>query len=53
MKGNLVIAQSGGATAVIDSSCCGIVQKALEHPEQIGGVYGSINGFSIESQEVV
>lgn len=45
MKGNLLITQSGGPTAVINSSCCGIIQKALEHREQIEGIYGAVNGI--------
>jgi len=45
MKGNILIAQSGGPTAVINSSCCGIIQQALKHPGQIGAVYGAVNGI--------
>ncbi|MBA7571324.1 Pyrophosphate--fructose 6-phosphate 1-phosphotransferase [subsurface metagenome] len=45
MKGNLLILQSGGPTAVINSSCCGIIHKALENREQIKGIYGAVNGI--------
>lgn len=45
MKGNVLIAQSGGPTAVINSSCCGIIQEALQHGEEIGEIYGAVNGI--------
>lgn len=45
MKGNLLIVQSGGPTAVINSSCYGIIQKALENREQIEVIYGAVNGI--------
>lgn len=45
MKGNVLIAQSGGPTAVINSSCCGIIQEALQHREEIGDIYGAVNGI--------
>ena len=44
LKGNAVFAQSGGPTAVINSSICGAIQEAAKHP-QITGMYGSINGI--------
>ncbi|MBC8452742.1 MAG: 6-phosphofructokinase [Spirochaetes bacterium] len=44
MRGNCVIAQSGGPTAVINSSACGVIQEALKHPE-IEGVYAAHNGI--------
>lgn len=45
MKGNVLIAQSGGPTAVINSSCYGIIQEALKHREAIGEIYGALNGI--------
>ncbi len=45
MKGNVLIAQSGGPTAVINSSCCGIIQEVLKHEDRFTGVYGAINGI--------
>jgi len=45
MKGNILIAQSGGPTAAINSSCCGIVQEALKHGEEIEEIYGAVNGI--------
>jgi len=44
MKGNCIVAQSGGPTAVINASACGVIQEAMKHP-QIEGVYGSHNGI--------
>jgi len=44
LKGNLVVAQSGGPTAVINSSLAGVVQEALAH-EEITGVYGALHGI--------
>ncbi len=42
--GNCLIAQSGGPTAVINSSLAGIVTEALNH-EQIEEIYGGLNGI--------
>ncbi len=44
MKGNCIVAQSGGPTAVINASACGIIQEAMKH-EEITGVYGAYNGI--------
>lgn len=44
MKGNCIVAQSGGPTAVINSSACGVIQEALAH-EEISGVYAAHNGI--------
>ncbi|TVR52594.1 MAG: 6-phosphofructokinase [Spirochaetaceae bacterium] len=44
MKGNCVVAQSGGPTAVINASACGVIQEAMRHPE-IDGVYAAYNGI--------
>jgi 6-phosphofructokinase len=43
-KGNLLIGQSGGATAVINASLAGAVLEALRQ-EQIGGIYGALHGI--------
>ncbi|MEQ8819536.1 MAG: diphosphate--fructose-6-phosphate 1-phosphotransferase [Sumerlaeia bacterium] len=43
IKGNLVVGQSGGPTAVINQSMVGVVQEALKHPD-IEGIYGAMNG---------
>lgn len=44
MKGNCIVAQSGGPTAVINASACGVIQEAMKHKE-ITGVYGAHNGI--------
>ena len=44
LKGSLVVGQSGGPTAVINASLCGVVQEAMRHAE-IGGIYGMIHGI--------
>ncbi|RKX83728.1 MAG: 6-phosphofructokinase [Spirochaetes bacterium] len=44
MKGNCIVAQSGGPTAVINSSACGVIEEAMKHPE-IEGVYAAYNGI--------
>ena len=43
LTGNLLVGQSGGPTAVINSSLCGVVQEAMKH-EQIQGIYGAVHG---------
>ncbi|RPI62643.1 MAG: 6-phosphofructokinase [Planctomycetaceae bacterium] len=45
LKGKAVIAQSGGPTAVINASACGVIQNCLKHPEVFTGVYGGLNGI--------
>lgn len=45
MKKNIIIGQSGGPTAVINASLYGIIKEGLNHPEEIGAVYGMLNGI--------
>ncbi|MCD8015480.1 MAG: 6-phosphofructokinase [Lachnospiraceae bacterium] len=46
MKGNIVVGQSGGPTAVINSSLAGVVSKARElGVEKIYGMHHGIQGF--------
>lgn len=45
MKKNVIVGQSGGPTAVINASLYGVVYEALMQKEQIGTVYGMINGI--------
>ncbi len=45
LKGKLVVAQSGGPTAVINSSVAGVAQEALAHGEIITAVYGALHGI--------
>jgi 6-phosphofructokinase 1 len=42
---NAFYAQSGGVTAVINASACGVIQTARNHPDQIGKVYAGRNGI--------
>lgn len=44
-KKNLIVGQSGGPTAVINSSLYGVVSDGLRHPEQIQHIYGMVNGI--------
>jgi len=45
LKGKAVVAQSGGPTAVINSSAAGVIQTCLDHRDIFTGVYGSLNGI--------
>jgi len=42
---NLIVGQSGGPTAVINSSLYGVIQEAFLHTDEIENVYGMINGI--------
>ena len=44
-KKNLIVGQSGGPTAVINSSLYGVVSEGLAHPDAIEHVYGMVNGI--------
>lgn len=44
-KKNMIVGQSGGPTAVINSSLYGVVSEGLLHPDKIEHVYGMINGI--------
>jgi len=44
LVGNLLVAQSGGPTCVINSSLAGVVQEAWRH-EFIEEIYGGVNGI--------
>jgi len=44
LVGNLLVAQSGGPTAVINASVAGVVQEALKQ-RCIKGTYGGLNGI--------
>ena len=44
-KKNLIVGQSGGPTAVINSSLYGVVSEGLAHSDEIGHVYGMVNGI--------
>ena len=42
---NAFYAQSGGVTAVINASACGVIETARAHPEHIQTVYAGANGI--------
>ncbi len=44
-KYNAFYAQSGGVTAVINASACGVIEAAREHKDKIGKVYAGRNGI--------
>lgn len=45
MKQNAFYAQSGGVTAVINTSACGVIETARKHRDRIGKVYAGRNGI--------
>ncbi len=44
-KRNAFYAQSGGVTAVINASACGVIETARRHKERIGKLYAGRNGI--------
>ena len=44
-KKNAFYAQSGGVTAVINASACGVIETARKHPDRIGKLYAGRNGI--------
>ena len=44
LKGNLIAGQSGGPTAVINNSLCGVIQEAQKHSD-IENIYGMVHGI--------
>jgi 6-phosphofructokinase len=42
---NAFYAQSGGVTAVINASACGVIETARQHPDKIANVYAGRNGI--------
>ncbi len=64
MPKNAFYAQSGGVTAVINASACGVIETARQHKDKIGTVYAGRNGIigalteelidtSLESDEAI
>ena len=45
MPQNAIYAQSGGVTAVINATACGVLHQAFEHPDKIHRVYAAKNGI--------
>lgn len=50
-KKNAFYAQSGGVTAVINASACGVIETARKHKKEIGTVYAGHNGIIGALQE--
>lgn len=44
-KRNAFYAQSGGVTAVINASACGVIETARKYPDRIGKLYAGRNGI--------
>ena len=44
-KKNAIYAQSGGVTAVINASACGVIETARANEDRIGKVYAGRNGI--------
>ena len=40
LKGNCIVAQSGGPTAVINASACGVIETARKHKDKVVDVRG-------------
>jgi 6-phosphofructokinase 1 len=45
LQGNLLVAQSGGPTPVINASLAGVLSEALNHEDTIPEIYGGLNGI--------
>jgi len=45
MKKNILYAQSGGVTPVINATACGVIETARNHRDQIGKVYAGKDGI--------
>jgi len=54
LVGNLLVAQSGGPTCVINASVAGVVHEAGKHMDQIEEIYGGRNGIlGILNEELI
>lgn len=42
---NALYCQSGGVTAVINATACGVIETARKHPDKIGKVFAARNGI--------
>jgi len=53
LKGNAILGQSGGPTAVINQSLYGVFAEAVRHPE-ILGIFGAVHGIQgVLKQELI
>lgn len=51
---NLLVAQSGGPTAVINASLAGVIKGAIDNGDKIDKIYGCLNGIEgIETENFV
>lgn len=54
LVGNMLVAQSGGPTAVINASIAGAIQEAGRHQDVIEEIYGGRNGiFGILNEDLI
>ncbi len=54
LVGNLLVAQSGGPTSVINASVAGVIHEAGKHMDQIEEIYGGRNGiFGILNEDLM
>jgi len=54
MAKNALYVQSGGVTAVINASACGVLEMARAHPERIGKVFAGRDGlFGLFREELI
>jgi len=53
LTGNVLVAQSGGPTSVINASLAGVINEALNH-ECVEEIYGGLNGvLGILNEELI
>ena len=45
MKKNILYAQSGGVTPVINATACGVIETAHENRDKVGKVYAGKDGI--------
>ena len=45
MKTNILYAQSGGVTPVINATACGVIETAARHRDRIGKVFAGKDGI--------
>jgi len=50
---NLLVVQSGGPTAVINSSLAGVIKGGFDHADKIGKVYGGLYGIEGVGEEKI
>ncbi len=45
LKGNAIVAQSGGPSPVINNSICGVIQTWFKEEADFGTIYAGISGI--------